>query len=437
MRCFKRNIIWLALIGLLLWNCKNDDDTTSTLNTQVTTYGGSKNDSAQSVTSTLDGGFVVLGHTQSTDGDVANKTNQSYDYWLLKCNDQAQIQWQKTYGGSLDDRGTSIIQTQDGGYAVLGSSTSADGQVTTNAGAQDFWVAKLDANGNMVWQKSFGYSGSDKGISLIQTQDNGYLLTGIIDVTASGGQGNSRHAGGDYWAIKLDVNGTLVWRNYFGGNFTDTPYDVTQTQDNGYLIVGSSDSNDTDISNNIGTYDFWVVKLSALGDLVWEKNFGGTEIDEARAITTTHDGNYIIVGDTRSNDGNITSNKGAADLWLIKITPNGNLLWEKTFGGTNFDAARAIAKTQDNSFVIAGSSRSNNGNLTTNKGQNDAWALKVNAEGYLIWQTTIGGSNIDFGYGITQLNNGNIVMVGDTFSNDGDITENKGFTDALIVKIEE
>lgn len=425
-------------------SCNNDDDVQSTPNINVSlikTLGGTKNDSGQSVVATADGGYAILGYSQSIDGDITNKTDESFDYWILKYNAENELLWQKTIGGSSDERGSSIIQTQDGGYAILGFSFSSDGDVTENGGLQDYWLVKLDANGNISWQKTFGYQGVDSGISVIQSNDQGYLISGILDVTASGGEGNSsrstnRHAGGDYWVLKLNSSGDLEWSKYFGGNFTDAPQDAIQTADNGFIIVGSSDSNDTDISNNIGTYDYWVLRISALGDLVWEKSFGGSQIDEARAIIASNDGNYIITGDTRSNDNDISLNKGAADLWLIKINPNGELLWEKTIGGSNFDVARSIVKSQNNGFILAGSSRSNNIDVSENNGQNDAWILKVDDNGNLLWETTVGGSNIDFAYSIAELNDGSIVAVGDTTSDDGDIPENKGFTDLLLIKID-
>ncbi|MFC0603587.1 hypothetical protein ACFFGA_03410 [Winogradskyella pulchriflava] len=444
MRLLSFQYLCCVFFATLFFSCNKDDSSSGSQQRVVNfvkTFGGEKNDSGQSIVATLDGGYAILGFTQSNDGDITDKQDESFDYWLLKFNALDELQWQKTYGGSADDRGSSIIQTLDGGYAILGYSFSDDGDVFNNAGLQDFWLAKLNTNGNILWQKSFGYQGADSGISVIQTNDQGYLITGILDVTASGGEGNSsrtanRHAGGNYWAIKLNPSGELMWSRYFGGNFTDTPNGIVETEDNGFIIVGSSDSDDTDISANIGTYDFWVIRISTTGDLVWEKSFGGSQIDEARAIVKTEDGNYLIAGDTRSNDINVTSNKGAADLWLIKITPNGNLLWEKTIGGTNFDVSRAMVKSQNSGFILSGSSRSNDIDVDENKGQNDAWILKVDTSGNLIWETTIGGSNIDFSYGVAELNDGSIIAVGDSTSSDGDIIENKGFTDVLIVKID-
>ena len=435
----------VCFITLSLMGCSEDNDNSTPQAPDIvvdfiTTLGGSKNESAQAVVNTTDGGYAVLGHAQSMDGDVTNKSNESYDYWVLKFDTTNQLQWQKTYGGSDDDRGTDIIQTTDGGYAVIGKSKSGDLDVSENAGYDDFWMIKLDGNGSILWEYSFGYAGSDVPYSVIQTNDNGYLVSGVLDVTASNGQGDRvsssqrRHAGGDYWVIKLNANGIKEWSNYYGGSFTDTAYDAIQTEDNGYIIVGSSDSNDVDVANNKGSYDFWVIKISNTGDLVWEKSFGGSEIDEARAISNTADGNYLVVGDTRSANIDVSQNRGAADLWMIKINSEGSLIWEKTLGGTNFDVGRSVSKTQDNGFLIAGSSRSSDGDLRNNKGQNDALILKINSSGDLEWQKTIGGSEVDFFYGAAELTDGSVVAVGDTNSSNGDITENKGFTDLLILK---
>lgn len=436
----------LAFNFLLFVSCsKNDDDNFKKLSSKniefVKTFGGSKNESGQSVTKTQDGGYAVLGFAQSNDGDLDNKTNDSFDYWLLKFDSSDNLQWQKTYGGSDDDRGNDLIQTTDGGYAILGYGKSSDGDISENKGFEDFWISKLDVLGNITWKKSFGFSGADTGISLIQTNDGGYLLSGVLDVSASGGQGNSklssakRHAGGDYWIIKIDSNGEKQWSKFFGGTFTDIPYGTIQTSDNSYIIVGSSDSADFNISSNIGSYDFWIIKISENGNLIWEKSFGGSEIDEARGIAASSDGNYVIVGDTRSSDFDVSKNNGAADLWVIKISPEGSLIWEKSFGGSSFDVGRSIKNTQDNGFIISGSSRSANGDVSQNQGQNDAWILKIDSNGNLEWQKTIGGSEIDFAYDAVELNDGTFIVVGESNSSNLDIPENKGFSDLLILKL--
>ncbi len=428
--------------------CKSDDDagvtppTTQITNTvtSISNYGGSRNDAYTAVVATNDGGYIVTGYTQSIDGDITDKTVEEFDYWAVKYAADDTLQWSKTYGGSQDDRASQIIQTTDGGYALIGYSKSNDLDVIGNQGQKDFWMLKIDASGSISWQKDFGFSGNDKGITLIQTTDDGYLLGGIIDVTASGGLGTDKnlqinHAGGDYWVIKLDASGIKQWRKFYGGGQTDTLNDMIQTPDGGFLLIGDSDSTDVDVNNNNGGYDFWVVKISNTGTLIWEKSYGGSEIEKGYHITKTNDNNYIVVGDARSTDGDLTNSKGNADVWVLKINDAGNIIWQKNYGGTSFDSARSVITDTNGGFFITGSSRSLNIDASSNKGQNDVWILKIAENGNLKWQKSLGGSQIDFGYGIAQLQDGSIVVAGDTTSDDFDFPNNKGFKDALIIKI--
>ena len=434
----------IALIVLLIFihSCSKKDiliNLEHKISTKVGSFGGTKNEALYSVKETSDGGFITAGYSQSNDFDINFKTNESFDILVSKFSFDSTLKWRKTFGGSEDDRAADIVQTLDGGFAVLGFSKSSDLNVSENAGSQDFWLVKLSNNGTLLWEKSFGFSGADYGTTLLETEEGGFLITGVLDVSASNGQGIAKnkmvtHAGGDFWALKIDAAGIVEWSNYYGGSFTDTPLGVVATADNGFIVVGSSDSNDVDIKNNKGSYDFWVIKISSKGTLVWEKSFGGSEIDEARAICSTHDGNFMVVGDTRSSDSDITINNGGADVWILKISSEGNLIWEQTIGGASFDVARSISMTQDHGFVIAGSSRSSDHGFT-NQGQNDALVLKIDAEGVLEWQQTIGGSEIDFLYDAIELEDQTIIAVGESSSSDGDIPINNGFSDALILQI--
>jgi hypothetical protein len=437
---------YILILGIIFFfSCTKEDIVTNPEQVIIlgvldftTTMGGSKNDVYKSIANTTDGGYVILGYTQSKDGDISTKLTEDFDFWVLKFSADNTLLWSKTFGGSKDDRGEDIITTKDGGFALLGYSQSTDNDVTSNAGSKDFWVLKLTSSGTLSWQKNFGFLGSDYGTTLLETNDNGYLITGVLDVTASNGQGNSRstqrHAGGNIWAIKLNNSGDLEWSKYYGGSSTDIPLGVVKTIDNGFIIAGSSDSADGDITNNKGGYDFWILKIEANGTVVWGKNFGGSEIDEASAITQTNDGNFIVVGDTRSSDKDVSNNNGAADLWMLKISQEGILIWEKTFGGTSFDVGRSISRTQDNGFIISGSSRSLDANFN-NQGQNDALIIKVDSEGNIVWQETVGGREIDFLYDAVELNNKTVIAVGESSSSDQDIPENKGFSDGLVIQI--
>jgi hypothetical protein len=438
---FKKNIFLLTIV-VCMFGCDKKEIFISEQPASISfvkTFGGSKNESARSVLKTQDGGYAVFGYTQSNDGDVVStKTTIQYDFWLLKFDANDNLEWQKTYGGSNDEKGYKIIQTQDGGFAVIGYSKSSDGDLVINEGFEDVWILKLNALGVIEWKTNTGFSGSDKGFSIIQTLEGGYFLGAILDVTASGGLGNSktlnRHAGGDFWGIKISNTGSIEWRKYFGGTNTEICYDAVEVVD-GYLLIGSSDSLDVDIKNNKGSYDFWVVKIDKNGLLVWEKSFGGKEIDESYQIIKTADNNFLIVGETRSSDQDVSSQNGGADVWVLKIDSNGEMLWEKTYGGANFDAAKAITLTNDGNFLIAGNTRSVDNDVTNNNGENDVWVLKINPSGNLIWQKTIGGSGIDLANDIVELNDNSILVVGESNSNDKDVKENKGFTDLLIVKL--
>jgi len=442
-----KNHFWILAL-ILVFACEKKDIHLTPLPVEVLgnikavqTYGGSNNDGGKSVVSTMDGGFAVLGYTHSTDGDITTKTQDNFDYWLLKFDANLELQWSKTYGGSLDDRGSALIATSDGGFLLLGKSNSTDKNVSTNYGLDDFWVCKVDNQGEIEWEKSYGYSGNDSGITAIETSDNHFIVSGVLDVSASGGQGNlgrnkARHAGGDYWVIKIDPTGHLIWSRYFGGSFTDTPTGIVETDSQDFIIVGTSDSIDSDISNNKGSYDFWVVKIDANGGMIWEKSYGGTEIDQAQDVIKTQQGNFLIVGDTRSNNLDVSQNYGGADTWALTIDENGTLLNQQVFGGSNFDVAKAALTDSSGKTIIVGNSRSSNGDLNQNFGHNDVWVFQTNENSDVLWQQSLGGNQIDVGNDIVQLKNGTLVVVGETNSNSDDILTNKGFTDLLVIQIQ-
>ncbi|WP_343486988.1 hypothetical protein [Allomuricauda sp. d1] len=408
----------------------------------MTSFGGSGEDTAQKIIQTSDGGYAVLGFTNSIDGDVTDKNLAVNDYWLLRLNADGTLLWNKTYGGSKDDRGQSLVETTDGGFALVGYAMSDDGDGSNNEGFHDNWILKLDALGNIEWEKSFGFSGHDHSYDVVQTADGGFFFAGFLDVTQSGGEGNfgkgeylTRHGVGEFWGTKLDADGNLQWRRYFGGTNNDRAYSVVAADDGGFLMAGASESDDFDISDAKGSYDFWVVKVDKNGSMLWEKSFGGTGIDISRDITKTLDGGYILTGSTFSTDVDISKNNGEADIWLVKIDDNGNMVWEKTLGGTDFDAAESISPTQDGGFVIAGNSKSIDSDAEENQGENDMWLIKVNSDGTLVWQKTFGGSGLDYGFDAIENQDGSLVLVGEMASTDASGLQNGGSSDAVIIKI--
>lgn len=460
----KKNIyftIFAALIVAFLFSCSSDDGTPSeeTNNLDTTgfqgeidwlqTLGGSQEDTAQDIALTSDGGYAIVGFTESINGDITDHISEQNDYWVARIDTDGNLLWSKTYGGTADDRGEAIKATSDGGFIITGYSRSNDEDVTTNDGFYDQWIVKLDASGNIEWEKSFGFSGSDQSFDIIQTSDGGYFTTGFLDITASGGQGsfgkpnasngsftNPEHGVGEYWCHKLDANGTITWSRYFGGTNNDRSYSTLETNDNNFIIAGSSESDDFDITDSQGSYDFWVVKLSNTGDLIWQQSYGGTGIEIGYDIAKTSDGNYIVVGDTRSADGDISNFKGSADFWVIKVSDtDGSLLWERTYGGSDFESARAITALQAGGFAIVGSTKSNDGDVNSNYGQNDFWVIKIGDNGNLLWEKNFGGSQLDIAHGILETTDEKLIVAGNTQSADGDISINKGIKDALVIKI--
>lgn len=444
------NYFILALILFSFFSCGSDDevnfDPLLGEIAWVKTYGGSNEDEASSIVRSNDGGYMILGTTRSSDGDITGKSSSDQDYWLLSLDSNGEKNWDRTYGGSLDDKAANIEKTNDGGYIISGYTTSNDGDVSENAGFHDYWIVKINGSGDIQWEKSFGFSGDDRCFRVIPTTDGGYFATGYLDIDASGGDGNDlingqntksgMHSLGDYWGIRMDENGNKIWRRYYGGSHVDQGKDVIQTSDGGFLLIGISESIDFDITNARGANDFWVVKVNPDGDIVWEKSFGGSQSEFAYSVVNTTDGNFIITGDTRSSDFDVSNFKGNADVWMVKFnSTNGSIIWEKTFGGSNFDSSRGVTKLANGNYLISGNSSSNDLDVTSNNGFNDAWSFIIDESGNLELELSMGGSNIDFAIDALETSDNKLIIVGYTGSNDFDINLNKGGNDLLIYKI--
>lgn len=408
----------------------------------VKNFGGSGNESAQAIIGTNDGGFAVLGYTGSTDGDIAAKFEEENDYWFLKFDANGVLQWNKTYGGSMDDIGQSLVQTTDGGYALTGYAMSIDGDATNNQGFHDNWILKLDAQGVLEWESSYGFSGHDHSYDILEASQGGYFFTGFLDITSARADGNTEkgngltsHGVGEFWGTKIDENGSIQWRGYFGGTNNDRAHSVVQSNDGGFVMAGFTESDDYDVSSTNGSYEFWVVKVDAFGNLLWEHSFGGDGIEVAYDIAKTLDDGYVVVGNTFSDNGDVLVNHGGSDVWMIKIDAEGNLVWEQTYGGLEFDLAQAVVQSKDGGFYITGNSKSDDKDSSFNYGENDIWLLKTNSVGELVWEKSYGGSGLDFAYDLIENEDGSVMVVGETASTDFNTLTSKGNTDLVLLKI--
>jgi len=306
------------------------------------------------------------------------------------------------------------------------------------------------------WEKYIGGSQHEKVFATRQTSDGGYVFAGsthsvFIDDIFMGHHGSTTRA--DYWILKTDSSGSLQWTKSFGGNEEDIAYDIQQTQDGGYIMTGTSGSNNGDVTDHHGyegSGDCWVTKLDAAGNLQWKKSFGGVGHDESRAIIITNDGNYLIAGSSYSMDSYLNDHHGppsTSDGWIIKIDPNGNLMWSKSLGGTNHDVFNDVKQTPDGGYILVGHSRSNDGDVTGNHGPypypyDDVWVVKVDANGNLQWQKSIGGSFNDLGNSIQLTSDGGYIIAGESMSSDGDVSAHFGdpaslypYSDFWVVKL--
>ena len=405
----------------------------------IKTFGGSDDEEANDIINTSDGGFMVIGSSKSNDGLIQNKINSESDIILMKFDRDKSIEWVKYYGGSRDDRGQSVVEVSGIGYALLGYSMSNNGDVSNNEGFHDNWVILIDSKGNIVWEKSYGFSGHDHAYNIINTKDGNLFFNGFLDVTASRGLGSTekvaksvKHGVGEFWCHKIDLEGNILWRKYFGGSNNDRSYDSIETADGDFIIVGSSESDDIDISSPKGSYDIWVIKLSSNGDFLWERSYGGSKYETANSIIQSSDNKIHILGSTLSNDKNISFQMGSSDFWLLTLDSDGNLLSEQTFGGSNFDMGKKIDRDNKDNLWLTGYSRSLDFDLSFNKGKNDAVLIQLSKNRILKEILTIGGEGEDIANSLIHFNENEIIVAGYSDSKEDYFSENKGGKDIFL-----
>lgn len=396
-------------------------------------YGGSNEDRAYSIIETSYGNFVVAGSSMSNDGDVGTNQGEK-DYWILKLNQNGVIIWKKNYGGSENDKIRSIIETSDGGFAICGASASDDGDVNENLGSYDYWILKLNSNGDIEWEQNYGGSDYDFPNSIIETSDGGFAVAG--ESKSDDGDVNGNLGFNDYWIIKLDNNGSLLWEENYGGSSFDIPYTIVEATDGGLIVSGYSKSDDGDATENKGEDDYWVIKLNANGILEWQVSYGGSNFDQPTSMIETSDGGIALAGFSNSNDGDVGGNEGLFDYWVIKLDANGSLQWEENYGGSDSDSPQSIVETTDGGFAVVGGSPSDDGDVSVNNGLKDYWVLKLDANGGIEWEKNLGGNDGEQGNSIIETSDGNLAIAGSSYSNSGDVGGNQGFIDFWILEIE-
>lgn len=298
--------------------------------------GGDQYDYPTSIVQAADGGYIVGGYSYSSaNGDVTPTSHGNSDFWLVKLSSTGSITWNVLRGGNGEEELRSLQQTSDGGYIATGSSTfGVSGDVTNPVnGVYDFWVLKVTGTGTVTWNQTIGGNNEEFSFSVQETADGGYIVAGNSNSAASGTITESTHGDFDFLIVKLNASGNIVWNKMLGGTFEERVYEVMQTQDGGYILAGHSLSSNTGNVNatNAGLEDAWIVKLDGSGNILWNKLYGGNNADFATSIRQTIDGGFIVGGYTNSSaSGTVTGTNhdpsgASADYWVIKLDANGNI----------------------------------------------------------------------------------------------------------------
>lgn len=328
------------------------------------TYGGIKEDCANSLIETSDGGYAIAGNTRSFGAGNEH-------FWLVKTDGSGTMEWNQTYGGG---EVTALVETFDGGYALAG-------------GAR---LVKTDEYGNMAWNQTYG-EGDLR--SLVQTVDGGYALAGKTATFVTGGDDY-----GNFWLIKTDAYGNMEWNRTYGGADYDYASALVEASDGGYALAGST------YSFGAGNHDAWLVKTDVHGSLEWNQTYGGTGDDVAFSLVHTSDGGYALAG-------SMYPIGGAEDFWLIKVDGYGDMEWNHTYGeGNDFDVAYALVETFDGGYALAG------GTGSFSIDEYDVWLVKTDEFGNMEWNRTYGGEKGDIAYSLVESSNGGYAIAGSTRS---------------------
>jgi hypothetical protein len=417
-------------------------------------FGGSGWDWARS-TRMVGTSIVTAGSTLSSDNDWSGTPSRSEDMFIVKTDISGNVGWKKKIGGSGIDICYAVEIAADGGYILAGSTTSDDGDATNSgyhAGNDnpDFWIVKLNAEGDIEWQHAFGGSGMEEAKGITQTdddgdghKDDGYAIVGWTD--SQDGDITGNHGRFDTWVIKLSASGNLEWEQCLGGTHVEYGRDIEQTTDGGFLVVSDTYSNDGDV---IGYHpepgypfnasaDWWITKLDAAGSSIeWSKCYGGSYVEVPFEIKLTNDGGFIITGDTESFDGDVPLPEyGGYDMLVVKFDLNGNTQWEQRLGGSSKDRGYSIQPTLDGGYIVLGTSNSNDGKFEDidAKGMYDFVLVKFTAAGVIEWKQNFGGSGDDEAMSIQETPSGCYIVAGSSTSNNGDVPGNYGDADVWIL----
>ncbi len=402
-------------------------------------FGGSSSDFPGETIKCSEGGYIVVGTSQSTDGDRTQAKGEQ-DLWVVRLDDNCDLVWEKSFGSNKADYGCNIIETKEFEFIITGRVFDSSGDISKVYGNADIWVLKIDGSGNVISETTIGGSGIDICHGITATKDNGYLISAYT--TSGDGMITGYHGGGDGLLLKLNSSGAIVWKKCLGGTRPDWIYSAINCADGGYIVTGSTSSTDGDLQGIKGTQgdiDLWLIKVNKNGIIQWQKTYGGQDVDEAYAGLEDEDGTMMIIGASKSKDGDVTSNNGDYDYWVLDIDKDGKLLHEYNYGGSKEDKAKKIIST-NGGYIIIGTTKSPDSSIYNNHigigNSYDIWVVTIDTAGKLLNNIAL-GSYGDDGAGVSIIRNVDssytIVSSSDLVS--GDVINNAGGSDYWAFKL--
>jgi hypothetical protein len=407
--------------------------------------GGKHADYLFDAVPTADYGFLLAGSSLSGKTGKKTEANiGDLDYWLWKMNEKGELEWQKSFGGNGSDLLQSIKLTRDAGFILVGTSDSAKGLHKKDScrGKEDIWILKLNAQGGEEWQKTIGGSSQEMVNTVAETSDGGYIIGASSSSDKSGEKEADGRGAMDYWIIKLDNKGKIEWQKTYGGIFNDFLKNIEPTYDGGYIVGGYSNSPESKdkTEKNYGIGDYWIIKLDNKGEIVWQKTIGGDKDDQLQTIIQTKEGDYLLGGNSNSGISNYksASNTSGTDFWVIKLDKTGEISWQETYNFGKLDILTSIVEEKEGTFILAGFAKSEvAGSKKQDKEDiNDYAIIKIKPNGEEIWKKTVGSAGEEIMQKVIVTRDGGYLLTG---TSNGKASRDKkstvGSNDFWVVKL--